>query len=59
MTVCENQIGSWITEFLLNNQAVKTDDGEMIVTLEGPIFKNTVEVGEIEGKEEVVFSRIN
>ena len=34
----------WITEFLSKNQAVKSEDGKMIVTLEGPKFKNTVEV---------------
>ncbi|KAF1764375.1 hypothetical protein GCK72_004322 [Caenorhabditis remanei] len=34
----------WITEFLLKNQAVKSEDGKMIATLDGPKFKNTVEV---------------
>ncbi|EFO98376.1 hypothetical protein CRE_23752 [Caenorhabditis remanei] len=34
----------WITEFLSRNQAVKSEDGKMIATLEGPKFKNTVEV---------------
>ncbi|KAF1764377.1 hypothetical protein GCK72_004324 [Caenorhabditis remanei] len=52
-----NGIGSWITEFLSKHHAVKTDDGSMIATLEGPKFKNTVKVGGIEGGEEFVFRR--
>ncbi|KAF1764380.1 hypothetical protein GCK72_004327 [Caenorhabditis remanei] len=52
-----NGIGYWITEFLLKHQAVKTDDGYLIATLEGPKFKNTVEVGEIEGQKAIVFKR--
>ncbi|KAF1764378.1 hypothetical protein GCK72_004325 [Caenorhabditis remanei] len=44
-------------EFLSKHHAVKTDDGHLIATLEGPKFKNTVEVGGIEGKESVVFRR--
>ncbi|KAF1764379.1 hypothetical protein GCK72_004326 [Caenorhabditis remanei] len=52
-----NGIGSWITDFLSKHHAVKTDDGSMIATLDGPKFKNTVEFGEIEGQETVVFKR--
>ncbi|KAF1764376.1 hypothetical protein GCK72_004323 [Caenorhabditis remanei] len=43
ITVDKNKLEPWVTEFLLQNDALEKDDG-MIVSVEGPKFKNTVEI---------------
>ena len=41
ITVDKNKLEPWVTEFLLQNDALEKYDG-MIVSVEGPKFKNTV-----------------
>ncbi|KAF1764385.1 hypothetical protein GCK72_004332 [Caenorhabditis remanei] len=52
--VMKSDMEPWITDFLVKNAAVNKDDGSMTVTLEGPKFKNTVNVDD----EWIVFRRM-
>ncbi|KAF1764382.1 hypothetical protein GCK72_004329 [Caenorhabditis remanei] len=54
IAVGKDEMEPWITDFLVKNAAVNEDDGSMTATLEGPKFKNTVNVDD----EWIVFRRM-